>query len=64
MKSATAVKLSIQNEINALVQTEVAKAVEPLKAKITRLEKVIYNLMILSSMAELVRISGIPETPA
>jgi hypothetical protein len=69
IRIATAVKLSIQNEICALVQTEVAKAVEPLKAKITKLETVNNDLHLQLDDLEqygrrpLVRISGIPETP-
>ena len=40
LRIATTVKLCIQDEISELVNKEVAKAVEPLKAKRTKLETI------------------------
>nr|XP_022288834.1 uncharacterized protein LOC111100943 isoform X2 [Crassostrea virginica]XP_022289959.1 uncharacterized protein LOC111101663 isoform X2 [Crassostrea virginica] len=64
---ATAVKLCIQDEISELINKEVAKAVEPLKAKITKLETINNELNLqLDELKQygrrpLVRFSGIPE---
>ena len=67
---AMAVKLSIQEELADLVNQEVAKAVQPLQARITKLEDINTDLHLQLDELEqygrrpLVRISGIPESPA
>ena len=67
---AMAVKLSIQEELADLVNQEVAEAVQPLHARITKLEETNTDLYLQLDELEqygrrpLVRISGIPEYPA
>ena len=67
LRIATAVKMCIQDEVSELVNKEVAKAVEPLKAKITKLETINNDLHLQLDELEqygrrpLVRFSGIPE---
>lgn len=68
VRIAAAVKLSIQDELSALVKQEVTKAVEPLNAKINKLESMNNDLHLQLDELEqygrrpLVRFSGIPET--
>ena len=67
LRIATAVKMCNQDEISELVNKEVAKAVEPLKAKTTKLETINNDLHLQLDELEqygrrpLCRFSGIPE---
>lgn len=68
MRIARAVKVTLREEIEELVAREVAKAVEPLKTKISKLEEENGKLFLQIDELEqygrrpLVRVSGIPET--
>lgn len=66
---ADAVKATLGDEIKALVENEVTKAVQPLVAKINHLEEENRSLFFKLDDLEqygrrpMVRVSGIPETP-
>ena len=67
--SADAVKATLGDEIEALVENEVTKAVQPLVAKINHLEEENRSLFFKLDDLEqygrrpMVRVSGIPESP-